>query len=34
LVAWVLLILAVIVAGIVFLVFRRRKHKKADKNTN
>jgi 5'-nucleotidase/UDP-sugar diphosphatase len=34
LVGWLLLILAVIVAGIVFLVFRRRKHKKADKNTN
>jgi LPXTG-motif cell wall-anchored protein len=29
LVGWFLLILAVIVAGIVFLVFRRRKHKKA-----
>jgi 5'-nucleotidase/UDP-sugar diphosphatase len=29
LVGWLLLILAVIVAGIVFLVFRRRKHKKA-----
>jgi 2',3'-cyclic-nucleotide 2'-phosphodiesterase (5'-nucleotidase family) len=34
LVGWLLLILAVIVAVIVFLVFRRRKHKKADKNTN
>jgi len=29
LVGWLLLILAVIVAGIVFMVFRRRKHKKA-----
>jgi len=29
LVGWLLLILAFIVAGIVFLVFRRRKHKKA-----
>jgi 5'-nucleotidase/UDP-sugar diphosphatase len=29
LVGWLLLIAAVIVAGIVFLVFRRRKHKKA-----
>jgi len=29
LVGWPLLILAVIVAGIVFMVFRRRKHKKA-----
>jgi len=29
LVGWLLLILAIIVAGIVFLVFRRRKHKKA-----
>jgi 2',3'-cyclic-nucleotide 2'-phosphodiesterase (5'-nucleotidase family) len=29
LVGWLLLILAVIVPGIVFLVFRRRKHKKA-----
>lgn len=29
LVGWFLLILAVVVAGIVFLVFRRRKHKKA-----
>jgi 5'-nucleotidase/UDP-sugar diphosphatase len=28
LVGWLLLILAIIVAGIVFLVFRRRKHKK------
>jgi len=31
LVGWLLLILAVIVAGIVFLVFRRRKHKRAVK---
>jgi 5'-nucleotidase/UDP-sugar diphosphatase len=29
LIGWLLLILAVIVAGIVFLIFRRRKHKKA-----
>jgi hypothetical protein len=28
-IGWLLLILAVIAAGIVFLVFRRRKHKKA-----
>ena len=28
LVGWLILILAVIVAGIIFLVFRRRKHKK------
>jgi len=28
LVGWLILILAVIVAGIVFLIFRRRKHKK------
>jgi len=31
LVGWLVLILAVIVAGIVFLVFRRRKHKRAVK---